>query len=99
MRECRVKFATGVYGPSRFVQGHERMSGSSRHGINRREWSLRAREFCPRGEDLPHSRLTPRAVRSIRRSTEKHAVLARRYNVHINTIGKVKSYATWGHIA
>jgi hypothetical protein len=75
------------------------MIRGSRHNIDRREWSQRSREFCRRGEMLPHSRLTPRAVRSIRRSTESYADLARRYNVHVNTIWKVKAYATWRHVA
>lgn len=75
------------------------MSRGSRHNIDRNEWSIRSREFCKRGEELPHSRLTWRAVRSIRRSSEPYAVLARRYNVHVNTIWKVKSYDSWRHVA
>lgn len=74
------------------------MNRGSRHGLDRREWGQRSREFCRRGESLPHSRLTARAVQSIRRSTESYADLARRYNVHVNTIWKVRSYATWRHV-
>ena len=60
---------------------------------------------------LPQSKLNAALVKRIRdehRAKEElkrrldeqfsHAALAKRYQVHVNTIGKVLSYATWRHV-
>ena len=60
---------------------------------------------------LPQSKLNAALVKRIReehaakeaakrRLDEQfsHEALAKRYQVHVNTIGKVLSYATWRHV-
>ena len=60
---------------------------------------------------LPQSKLNAKLVKRIReehlakeamkrRLDEQysHQAFARRYRVHVNTIGKVLSYATWRHV-
>lgn len=68
--------------------------------MNRAEYLQRHHEFHPRGNQLPHARLTPVAVREIRinRRGETAAQLAARFGVHIRTIEKVRHYETWRHI-
>lgn len=60
-------------------------------------------QICPRGSDLPQSKLTVEAVRAIRsewKAYSRHAsqkVLAKRYGVSARTIERVLSGETWAH--
>lgn len=73
--------------------------------MNRREYQLRARELAPRGERLPHTKLTANQVREIRRLAQvreqerarinaefSNAAIAARYGVHRRTVENVLSY-------
>ena len=79
--------------------------------LERSEYLLRAKEFSPQGQDLPHSKLLEIDVVSIRsaarqrESLRKHiadnlsnAALAKLYGVHERTIEKVLSRETWPHL-
>lgn len=58
-----------------------------------------ARATAKRGNQLPHARLTPEAVREIRENRQglTAAQLAAQYGVHHRTIEKVRAYETWSH--
>jgi uncharacterized protein (DUF433 family) len=73
--------------------------------MNRREYQLRARELAPRGERLPHTKLSAEQVREIRRLAQvreqerarinaefSNAAIAARYGVHRRTVENVLSY-------
>jgi DNA invertase Pin-like site-specific DNA recombinase len=73
--------------------------------MNRREYQLRARELAPRGDRLPHTKLTADQVREIRRLAQvreqerarinaefSNAAIAARYGVHRRTVENVLSY-------
>jgi uncharacterized protein (DUF433 family) len=73
--------------------------------MNRREYQVRARELAPRGERLPHTKLTADQVREIRRLAQvreqerarinaefSNAAIAARYGVHRRTVENVLSY-------
>ena len=73
--------------------------------MNRREYQLRARELAPRGERLPHTKLSADQVREIRRLAQvreqerarinaefSNAAIAARYGVHRRTVENVLSY-------
>lgn len=47
------------------------------------------------GSDSVHAKLTPEDVLSIRASSERHCVLARRHGVAESTIRKVRQSETW----
>lgn len=68
--------------------------------MTRTEYLQRAREIAPRGNRLPHARLTPDDVRAIRRNYHGRTArqLAAQYGVHHRTIEKVRAYETWGHV-
>jgi predicted DNA-binding transcriptional regulator YafY len=79
--------------------------------MDRDEYTIRAREFCKRGMDLPQSKLTPievDAIRSAARQREnlrKHIrenlsneALAREFGVHYRTIEKVLQGVSWVHV-
>jgi len=79
--------------------------------MDRTEYTLRAREFCKRGMDLPQSKLTPLEVDAIRsaarqrESLRKHIkdnlsndALAQAFGVHVRTIEKVMQGHTWSHV-
>jgi hypothetical protein len=66
---------------------------------------------APRGTALPWAKLNETLVREIRNEhaakekakrelDEKHSAqaLANKYGVHVNTITKVLTYATWRHV-
>jgi len=61
---------------------------------------FKAKACAKRGNQLPHARLDPEAVREIRSNvlglTAKQ--LAQRYGVHHRTIEKVRHYETWSHV-
>jgi DNA-binding transcriptional regulator YiaG len=73
--------------------------------MNRREYQVRARELAPRGERLPHTKLSADQVREIRRLAQvreqerarinaelSNAAIAARYGVHRRTVENVLSY-------
>jgi len=51
------------------------------------------------GEHNPFRKLTAEAVRDILNSSASFVELGKRYNVHPDTIGRVKHRKTWRHIA
>lgn len=71
-----------------------------------------AREFAPRGQDLPQTKLLDLevvAIKSAARQREKlrqyikdnlsNEALAKQYGVHVRTIEKALQHHTWSHIA
>lgn len=80
--------------------------------MERREYLTRAKEFSPRGQDLPQSKLMELdvvAIRSAARQREslrKHIkenlsndALSKSFGVHVRTIEKVLQHYTWSHVA
>ena len=80
--------------------------------LDRAEYLLRAREFAPRGQDLPQTKLLDLevvAIKSAARQREKlrqyikdnlsNEALAKQYGVHVRTIEKALQHHTWSHIA
>ena len=80
--------------------------------LKRDEYLLRAREFAPRGQDLPQTKLLDLevvAIKSAARQREKmrqyikdnlsNEALAKQYGVHVRTIEKALQHHTWSHIA
>ena len=80
--------------------------------LTRDEYLLRAREFAPRGQDLPQTKLLDLevvAIKSAARQREKlrqyikdnlsNEALAKQYGVHVRTIEKALQHHTWSHIA
>lgn len=79
--------------------------------MTRDEYQVRQRELSARGMDLPQSKLMPLQVQAIRSAqarreqlrkeindTLSNEALARAYGVHVRTIEKVLSGASWGHV-
>jgi hypothetical protein len=79
--------------------------------MDRREYLIRSKEFAPRGQDLPQSKLMELdvvAIRSASRQRESlrqhirdnlsNEALSKLFGVHIRTIEKVLSYYTWSHL-
>ena len=79
--------------------------------LERGEYLSRAREFCLRGEDLPHSKLSENDVYEIRsmiKQKEKmrkyikenlsNDAISQKFNVHIRTIEKISNYSSWAHL-
>ena len=79
--------------------------------LTREEYLLRAREFAPRGQDLPQTKLLDLevvAIKSAARQREKlrqyikdnlsNEALAKQYGVHVRTIEKALQHHTWSHI-
>lgn len=97
---ARTKYAENFIAPPR------------RDGVmERREYLLRARELAPRGQALPQAKLLDLdvvAIRSAARQRESlrqhirdnlsNEALACQFGVHVRTIEKVLSVATWCHI-
>ena len=80
--------------------------------LTRDEYLLRAREFAPRGQDLPQTKLLDLEVvviKSAARQREKlrqyikdnlsNEALAKQYGVHVRTIEKALQHHTWSHTA
>ena len=80
--------------------------------LTRDEYLLRAREFAPRGQDLPQTKLLElevAAIRSAVRQREKlrqhiadnlsNKALAKQYGVSLRTIERLTQHETWSHIA
>ena len=76
------------------------MNRGSRHGIDRREYLSRMREFAARGSALPQSRLNPELVREIRATRGKRTAKswAQELGTHQRTIDKVRDYGSWVHV-
>jgi hypothetical protein len=51
-----------------------------------------------RGEQLPQAKLTEKAVRAIRASTEPLSALARRFDCSCSAIAHVRRGNTWRHV-
>ena len=79
--------------------------------MTRDEYLVNPGAHCKRGFDLPHTKLPPLAVMSIRESARKrdqmrreitdkysNAALAKAWGVHERTIEKVLSYETARHV-
>lgn len=79
--------------------------------LERGAYLIRAREYCLRGEELPHAKLTNDDIEDIRsaivqrenlrkhiKSTLTNEALAKKYGVHIRTIEKVTTNLTWWHV-
>ena len=79
--------------------------------ISRQEYSLRAGEFCARGQDLPHAKLIDLDVIAIRSAAKQrdslrkyisenlsNAALASKFSVHERNIEKILTRQTWSHI-
>lgn len=61
------------------------------------QWGAKAN--AKRGNELPHARMTPAAVREVRAASHLTAKqLADRHGVHYRTIEKIRAYETWGHV-
>lgn len=78
----------------------------------RDEYLRRVREFAPRGQDLPQTKLLDlevAAIKSAAREREKlrqyikdnlsNEALAKQFGVHVRTIEKALQHHTWSHIA
>lgn len=76
------------------------MARGSKHGLDRAEWRVRAREFCRRGSELPHAKLTADTVREIR--ANRRGWTARQWSahlgVHVRTVEAIRAYRTWVHV-
>lgn len=79
--------------------------------MTRDEYLVRAREFQPRGEELPQARLTDESVAEIRsamrqrealrghiREVLSNEALARRYSVSVRAIERISQRETWAHV-
>jgi len=73
--------------------------------MNRHEYQVRARELAPRGERLPHTKLTAEQVREIRRLAQvreqerarinaemSNAAIAARYSVSVRAVERTLAY-------
>ena len=80
--------------------------------MDRREYLQRARELAPRGQELPQAKLLDLQVGEIRsaarqrealrkhiRDNLSNEALAKQFGVHVRTIEKVLSSASWSHVA
>jgi len=79
--------------------------------MNRDEDLMNPGAYCKRGFDLPHAKIPPIAIQSIREAAKKraelrkeitekysNAALAKAWGVHERTIEKILSYETWRHV-
>ena len=79
--------------------------------MKRDEWSVRAREFCLRGQELPHAKLLDIDVVTIRSAARQretlrqyireelsNAALARKLGVHVRTVEKIVQAESWVHL-
>lgn len=96
---------------TRYSQNH--VKPARREGVMpRSEWTLRAREFCARGTELPQTKLLPMDIGTIRsafrqrqallkhiRENLSNEALAKQFGVHVRTIEKVLSRETGSHVA
>ena len=76
------------------------MNRGSKHGIDRNEWLQVARQFCARGERLPHAKLNADAVIAIRanRLGQTDKQMAEKLGVSAGSVFKARNRYTWGHI-
>jgi len=79
--------------------------------LSRQEWSLRAAEFCPKGQEMPQSKLVDMDVITIRSAAKQrenlrshirdnlsNQALAIKFNTHVRNIEKILTRETWRHI-
>lgn len=79
--------------------------------LERNEYLTRAREYCLRGEQLPHAKLKETDIEDIRsaarqrenlrahiKNTLTNEALAKKYGVHVRTIDRVTSNNSWWHV-
>ena len=83
----------------------------SRHNIDRQEYTLRASEFQPRGEELPQAKLSDEDVLAIRSSQKQrenlrrhietnlsNKALAKTYGISERAIERILARETWVHL-
>jgi hypothetical protein len=71
----------------------------SRHNLSRDEYlGGMAYAYARRGTDLPHAKLTPEIVRTLRSDTRPAREWAERLGVHVNTVWRARSRENWGHV-
>ena len=83
----------------------------SKHGLDRHEYLIRAREFANRGEGCTHSKLTADDVQAIRDAVEKraelleyirdelsNAALGAKYGIHAGYVSRIALCDAWGHV-
>ena len=83
----------------------------SKHGLDRHEYLIRAREFANRGEGCAHSKLTAEDVQAIRDAVEKriellayireelsNAALGAKFGVHPGYVTRIALRDAWGHV-
>ena len=83
----------------------------SRSSMSLFEYRQRQREFQPRGDALPQSKLDEASVKAAREEYERAraaiayiqqnysiAGLARKYGVSPGAMEKALNYSTWGHV-
>ena len=61
----------------------------------RPETRLNHREACQQGKV---AKLTPRQVKSIRRSPRSRAALSRQFNIHVSTVDRIRAHQTWRNV-
>lgn len=95
---------TAFHGPPP-TPAHEVDHLNDDRGCNRAAnlcWSTvaanRARRRVHRGESHAHARLTEAAVRAIRASADRSAILAKQYGVSPRTIRDARSGKQWSHV-
>lgn len=79
--------------------------------MTRDEYLIRSVELAPRGNKLPHAKLSPDQVECIRSSAKQrdrlrqhirdnlsNESLAMQFGVHVRTVEKVLQGYTWSHV-
>lgn len=83
----------------------------SRHNLTREEWQCAPHAYVKRGLDLPHAKLTPLEIISIRGAARKrealrkeindtlsNQALARQFGVSVRAIERALAYETHKHV-
>ena len=83
----------------------------SKHNLSRDEWRCAPHAYVKRGIELPHAKLTPLEIISIREAgrrreklrkeindTLSNQALARQFGVSVRAIERVLAYETHGHV-
>lgn len=83
----------------------------SKHNLSRDEWRCAPHAYTKRGMELPHTKLTPLEIISIREAgrrreklrkeindTLSNQALARQFGVSVRAIERVLAYETHGHV-
>lgn len=69
------------------------------HLENMRDMAEKGRRAVLRGEEIGNSKLTREDVIYIRRSSETHAELARRFDMSPSYICRIRKGANWAHVS